>query len=162
MVASISSPVGSALPAMRVPGLARNFWTMHSWTLPCRSWTFRISSSVSTLSSTVSPIPIKIPVVKGTLRRPASSMVPRRLAGTLSGEAQWARFGPSRRSVACSSMVPCETETRRSTSTSSPDRTPGLACGRSPVFSSTSPQQWARYSIVVAKPISPSSSIASG
>ena len=121
-----------------------------------------MASRVSTRSSIVSPIPIKTPVVKGTRCLPAASMVPILLAGTLSGEAQCARFGPSSRSEACSSMIPCETDTRRSARTSSSERTPGLACGSSPVSSSTSRQQWARYSMVVAKPSSSSSRRASG
>ena len=45
-------------------------------------------------SARVSPMPIKIPVVNGTLSMPAASMVASRIAGALSGE-PWC--GPLRR-----------------------------------------------------------------
>ena len=42
--------------------------------------------SASMRSSRVSPIPMRMPVVKGTSSSPASSIVSSRRAGTLSGE----------------------------------------------------------------------------
>ena len=93
MVQTWSSSDGSAAPLMRVPGLARKFWTMISWMWPCRSCTSRMASSASMRSSRVSPMPIRMPVVKGTRARPAASRVARRTAGTLSGEP---KCGPPR------------------------------------------------------------------
>jgi len=140
MVASISSSEGPGQRAILVPGLALKFWTMHSWMWPYRSCASLMTTRVSIRSSTVSPIPIKIPVVNGTPSRPAASIVPRRLVDALSGKAQWSMFGPSRRSELCSGMIPCETATRLRSVTSSSDSTPGLACGKSPVSSRMSPQ----------------------
>ena len=108
-------------------------------------------------SSRVSPIPIRIPLVNGTRRSPASRIVSRRRAGTLSGEAQCGPpFAPSRSAVV-SSMIPIEAETGRSASSSARAMTPGLRCGRRPVSSSTSSEQRARYSSVVSQPSARSS-----
>ncbi len=86
MVHTWSSSEGSSAPAMRVPGLARKFWTMTSWMCPWRSCRSRMASSASMRSARVSPMPIRMPVVKGTRARPAASSVASRTAGTLSGE----------------------------------------------------------------------------
>src|SRR2546430_1031961 len=64
-VHSSSSSDGSGAAAIRVPGLARKFWTITSWTWPKRSWSSRIASRASSRSRLVSPIPIRIPVVNG-------------------------------------------------------------------------------------------------
>ena len=55
-------------------------------------------------------------------------------------------------------MIPCETETSRSSSMSSRVMTPGLAWGSSPVSSATMPATSARYEIVVSCPSAASSS----
>ena len=73
---------------MRVPGLARKFCTITSCRWPCRSCSARSASSASSRSARVSPIPIRIPLVNGIRSSPASSIVSRRRAGSLSGEAQ--------------------------------------------------------------------------
>ena len=83
-----SSSAGSGCDAMRVPGFARKFWTMTSWTCPCSSPSAFSASSASIRSSRVSPIPIRIPLVNGIASSPASRIVSRRRAGILSGEAQ--------------------------------------------------------------------------
>jgi hypothetical protein len=72
--------------AIAVSGFARKFCTMTSWIPPyCRAIR-RISNSESTRSASVSPMPIRMPVVNGTLVRPASSSTRTRTAGSLSGE----------------------------------------------------------------------------
>ena len=68
IVQAWSSRVGSGAPLMRVPGLARKFWTITSWMCPCRSCTSRIASSASMRSARVSPMPIRMPVVNGDTR----------------------------------------------------------------------------------------------
>ncbi len=73
-----------------------------------------------------------MPEVKGTRAAPAAAMVASRSAGALSGEP---KCGPPRRisrSAAVSSMIPCETETRRSRAMSAAFITPGLRCGSKP------------------------------
>ena len=115
---------------MRVPGFARKFWTMTSWTCPCSSPSAFSASSASIRSSRVSPIPMRIPLVNGTASSPASRIVSRRRAGSLSGEAQCGPpFAPSRSAVV-SSMIPIEAETGRSASSSARVITPGLRCGQ--------------------------------
>ena len=46
-----SSIEGSGARAIRVPGLARNGWTITSWMWPYFSWRSRMASSESTRSS---------------------------------------------------------------------------------------------------------------
>ena len=85
IVQSSSSSGGSGASAIRVPALARKFWTITSWTCgPAAA----IASSASIRSSRVSPIPIRIPVVNGTRASPASRSVSRRAAGQLVGRAE--------------------------------------------------------------------------
>ena len=99
---------------MRVPGFARKFWTMTSWTWPCSSPSAFSASSASIRSSRVSPMPMRIPLVNGIASSPASRIVSSRRAGILSGDAQCGPpFSPSRSAVV-SSMIPIEAETGRS------------------------------------------------
>ncbi len=89
-------------------------------------------------SARVSPMPIKMPVVNGTLSMPAASMAASRNAGALSGE-PWC--GPPRlasRGDTFSSIMPWDTDTWRSAAMSASLITPGLTWGRSPVSRSTS------------------------
>ena len=89
-----SSSDGSGWSAIRVPGFARKFWTITSWRWPWRRWSARERlERLEPLGSRVSPIPIRIPLVKGIRSSPASSIVSSRRAGSLSGEAQ---CGPPR------------------------------------------------------------------
>ena len=68
------------------PCLRAKFWTITSCTWPKRSPSSRIASSASSRSSRVSPMPSRIPVVKGTARSPAARIVSSRRSGRLSGE----------------------------------------------------------------------------
>ena len=85
MVHSSSSNDGSGALAMRVSGLALKFWMMTSCRWPCARCRSRSASSASIRSSRVSPMPIRMPEVKGTFALPAASSVASRSAGTLSG-----------------------------------------------------------------------------
>ena len=67
----------SAVAAIAVFGLARKFWTMTSWICPNSRDRRARSASDSARSSSVSPIPTRIPVVNGIARRPASVSVRR-------------------------------------------------------------------------------------
>ena len=96
--------------------------------------------------------------MNGTRSSPARRIVSRRRAGTLSGDAQCGMPFAESRSATVSSMIPIDAETGRSAAISSRVITPGLRCGSSPVSSSTSRAQWARYSSVVAQPSAASSS----
>ena len=145
-------------PAILVPGLARKFCTITSPRWPYSSPRALSASSASIRSSRVSPIPIRIPLVNGIASSPASRIVSSRAAGTLSGDAQCGPPFCESRSETVSSMIPIEADTGRSSSSSSRLITPGFRCGSSPVSSSTRPAQCARYSIVLAKPSTASSS----
>ena len=83
-----SSRSGSGAAAIRVPGLARKFWTMISWIWPWRSWSARSASIASIRSARVSPMPMRRPEVNGTAASPARSMVARRGGGVLVGRAE--------------------------------------------------------------------------
>ena len=98
---------------MRVPGFARKFWTMTSCTCPCSSPSAFSASSASIRSSRVSPMPMRIPLVNGIASSPASRIVSRRLAGTLSGDAQCGPPFAESRSAVVSSMIPIDAETGR-------------------------------------------------
>ena len=100
-VHSSSSSDGSWCEAIRVPGLARKFWTITSCTCPYRSPSSRIASSDSIRSRRVSPMPIRIPVVNGTAASPASRNVSsRRRALVRRAEVRpAARRQPSRRGL---------------------------------------------------------------
>jgi hypothetical protein len=82
-------------------------------------------------------MPTRIPVVNGIDRRPASSMVRRRTAGSLSGLPKCAPPFPVRRVEVDSSMRPIDAPTCRRRAMSSHDMTPGLRCGSRPVSSIT-------------------------
>ncbi len=109
-------------------------------------------------SSRVSPIPMRIPLVKGMASSPASLIVSSRRAGSLSGEAQCGPPFAERRSAVVSSMIPIDAETGRSASSSARVMTPGLRCGSRPVSSRTRRAQRSRYSSVVEQPSARSSS----
>ena len=59
-----------------------------------RSCSSRSASSASTRSRGVSPIPIRIPEVKGMRSSPARRIIARRVAGRLSGACSWGPPGP--------------------------------------------------------------------
>ena len=138
MVQTSSSSAGSGAPAMRVPGLARKFWTMISWMWPWASCRSRSASSESMRSARVSPMPIRMPEVNGTRAAPAAAMAASRRDGSLSGEPQCGPPLAHRRGAALSSMIPCDTDTGRSAAVSAALMTPGLRWGSSPVSDSTS------------------------
>ena len=84
-VRSSSSSVGSGASFMGMRSLARKFWTMTSCTWPQRSCRSRMANSASTRSRGVSPIPMRMPVVKGMPSLPARPMVRRRRGRHLVG-----------------------------------------------------------------------------
>ena len=92
----------------------------------------RIARSASIRSCRVSPIPIRIPVVNGIRSSPARRSVSRRTNGRLSGDPKWGPPRSERRSEIVSSMIPCETDTPRSSSSSAPSSRRGSACGQQP------------------------------
>ncbi len=121
-----SSSVGhGGWPAMAVPGLGRKFWTMTSWTWPWRRWESATATRASSRSARVSPMPTRIPVVKGMARRPAASRVARRRPGRLSGARRWAA-SPSAR---VSTIIPWLAVTGRSAASSSAVQGPGVGVG---------------------------------
>jgi hypothetical protein len=138
IVAARSSSSASGAARMRVSGLARKFCTMTSWMPPYSLDTWRIAKIDSARSARLSPMPIRIPVVNGTLLRPASCSTRRRTAGSLSG---LPKCGPPRsvnsRSAVVSSIIPIDGATGLSRWKSSQLSTPGLRCGSRPVSSST-------------------------
>ena len=75
------------------------------------------ASSEATRSSSVSPIPTRMPLVKGIRSSPAASIVASRLAGCLVGEPAWTVS--ISRSETDSSIRPCEAVTSRSRARSS-------------------------------------------
>ena len=84
-------------------------------------------------------MPIRMPVVNGTLSSPASRIVSSRTAGCLSGEPKCTPPFSHSRSLVDSSMMPWLAVTSRSAAISSRVITPGLACGSRPVSRSTRP-----------------------
>ncbi len=144
IVQRYSSVEGGDAAAMAVPGLGRKFWTMTSWTWPWRRCAASIAASASSRSARVSPMPTRMPVVKGIWSSPAASRVASRRAGSL--VSQW-KCGPprsSRRSESDSSIMPWLAVTGRSLASSSDDSAPALACGSSPVSATTSRHASAR------------------
>ena len=85
IVAARSSSSASGTARILVSGLARKFCTMTSWMPPYSRLTWRIAKIESARSAGVSPMPIRMPVVNGTLLRPASWSTRSRTAGSLSG-----------------------------------------------------------------------------
>src|SRR6202034_1433183 len=94
IVAARSSRSASGTPRILVSGWARKFCTMTSWMPRYSRATPRIAKIESARSATVSPMPIRMPVVNGTLLRPASSSTRSLTAGSLSG---LPKCGPPRR-----------------------------------------------------------------
>ncbi len=92
----------------------------------------------SARSAIVSPMPIRMPVVKGTADRPASSSTRNRTAGSLSG---LPKCGPpwsvNSRAAVVSSIIPIDGATGLSRWKSCQVSTPGFRCGSNPVSSST-------------------------
>ena len=76
-------------------------------------------------SARVSPMPTRMPVVKGMASSPAKSRVARRRAGTLSGAPRWA----SRSSASDSSIMPWLAATGRSVASSPASSAPGVGVG---------------------------------
>ena len=102
-----SSAGQGAARAMAVPGLGRKFWTMTSWTWPWRPCEAAMARRAASWSARSSPMPTRIPVVKGMASSPAASRVARRRAGSLSGAPRWA----ARPSASDSSIIPWLAET---------------------------------------------------
>ena len=138
MVAARSSSSASGIARILVSGLARKFCTITSCTPPYSRATPRIAKTESARSASVSPIPIRIPVVNGTADRPASSSTLSLTAGSLSG---LPKCGPARsvnsRDAVVSSIMPMDGATGFSRWKSCQVSTPGLRCGSNPVSSST-------------------------
>ena len=84
---------------------------------PWRSWTSAIASSEATRSSSVSPMPTRMPLVNGIRSSPAASIVSSRRAGCLVGEPAWTVS--ISRSETDSSIRPWEAVTSRSRARSS-------------------------------------------
>ncbi len=138
MVAARSSSSASGIAAILVSGLARKFCTMTSCTPPYSRATARMAKIESARSASVSPMPIRIPVVKGTADRPASSRTRSLTFGSLSGLPKCGPPGSvNKRSAVVSSIMPMEGATGLRRWKSGQLSTPGLRCGSSPVSSST-------------------------
>ena len=138
MVQTWSSSDGSAAPLMRVPGLARKFWTMISWMWPWRSCRSRMASSASMRSA-----PRLADADENAGReghaRPAGRLESGKAHGRhLVGRAEVRAAALDSRSDAVSSMMPCDTDTLRRRVSQASSMTPGLRCGSSPVSFSTS------------------------
>ena len=138
IVAARSCSSASGTPRILVSGLARKFCTMTSWMPPYSRDTWRMAKIDSARSASVSPMPIKMPVVNGTLTRPASSSTRRRTFGSLSGlpKCGWP-FSVNSRAEVVSSIMPMDGATGFSRWKSAQLSTPGLRWGSSPVSSST-------------------------
>ena len=93
-----------------------------------------MASSAATLSSTLSPIPTRIPVVKGMRSSPAARMVSRRTSGCLVGEPWWT----TRSGFTDSSIRPCEAVTSRRRARSAFGIAPMLVWGSMPRSSARS------------------------
>ncbi len=72
-------------------------------------------------------------MVKGIASRPAASSVASRRSGALSGAPRWAASA----GLSDSSIIPWLADTPRSSASSGSDSAPALACGSSPVSSTT-------------------------
>ena len=138
MVAARSSSSASGTSRILVSGLARKFCTMTSWMPWYSRATLRMAKIESARSAGVSPMPMRMPVVKGTLQRPASSSTRNRTAGSLSG---LPKCGPllsvNRRLAVVSSIMPMEGATGLRRWKSAQLSTPGFRCGSRPVSSRT-------------------------
>ncbi len=111
---------------------------MTSWIPPYSRATCRIAKIDSARSASVSPMPIRMPVVNGTALRPASWSTRSLTSGSLSG---LPKCGPPRsvnsRAAVVSSIIPMDGATGLSRWKSGQLSTPGFRCGSSPVSSST-------------------------
>ena len=85
-VAARSANSASGVDRIAVSGLARKFWMITSWMWPYSRPMRRIACRDSARSASVSPMPMRMPVVNGTPTRPASASTRSRTAGSLSGE----------------------------------------------------------------------------
>ena len=97
------------------------------------------ASSEAIRSSSVSPIPTRMPLVNGMRSSPAASIVASRRAGCLVGEP--ACTVSISRSEIDSSISPCEAVTSRSRARSARLRTPRFVCGSMPRSSARSQAQ---------------------
>ena len=130
-----SSGGHGAAARIAVPGLGRKFWTITSCTCPCRAWLAAIASSASTRSTSSSPMPTRMPVVKGIASSPAASRVASRRSGVLSGAPRWA----ARSGRSDSIIIPWDGATVRRRASSSRATAPAFMCGSRPVSASTRP-----------------------
>ena len=103
---------------------------------PCRALSSASCSSDAIRSSSLSPMPTRIPLVNGIFSSPAAAIVSIRTAGCLVGEP--ACTVSISRSDADSSISPCEAVTSRSRARSARSSTPRLVCGSSPRSSACS------------------------
>ena len=158
-IAHTSSSAGQgAARNMAVPGLGRKFWTITSCTCPRRACAAAMARSPASRVARSSPMPTRIPVVKGMDSSPAASSVASRRAGALSGACRCAASAGS----SDSSIIPWLAEASRRSASSSGNSAPALACGSSPVSSTTSRHIAARYATVDACPWASSQSRAAG
>ena len=79
---------------------------------PWRRWRSASASSDATRSSSLSPIPTRIPLVNGIFSSPAAAIASSRTRGCLVGEPAWTVS--ISRSLTDSSISPCEAVTSRS------------------------------------------------
>ena len=93
-MASRCSSGGHGAPCMAVPGLGRKFWTITSCTWPWRRCEAAMASRAASRSARLSPMPTRMPVVKGMPRRPAASSAASRRSGVLSGSGWAAEVAP--------------------------------------------------------------------
>ena len=113
---------------MAVPALGRKFWTITSCTWPWRRWLAAIASRASSRSARDSPMPTRIPVVKGMPSSPAASRVASRRSGVLSGAPRW----QSRPALSVSIIIPWEADTVRSRASSPAGQGAGVGVGQEP------------------------------
>ena len=106
---------------------------------PWRALTSASASSEAIRSSSVSPIPTRIPLVNGIRSRPAASIVSSRRAGCFVGEPAWTVS--ISRSEIDSSISPWDAVTSRSRARSAALRTPRFVWGSSPRSSARSQAQ---------------------
>ena len=138
IVAARSSSSASGTSRILVSGLARKFCTMTSWMPPYSRATFLMAKTDSARSARVSPMPMRMPVVNGTLLRPASSSTRSRTAGSLSGLPKCGPpFSLNSLVAVVSSIMPMDGATGLRRWKSCQLSTPGLRCGSRPVSSST-------------------------
>ena len=109
---------------------------MTSCRWPWRSCNSASAASDAIRSSSVSPIPTRIPLVNGILSSPAASIVAIRCAGCLVGEP--ACTVSMSRSATDSSISPCDAVTARNRDRSARPSTPRLVWGSSPRSSACS------------------------